>query len=117
MSADEAIHDLLNFSTDTRSVAVLDAAGEVVAAAPAAAYAALAAAATGLWGAAEAGAAGTGESALDYVVIQDPEYAVVMLREGEHRIVALTAPKPAVGLLLFDLRTCLSDAYPQEDTR
>jgi predicted regulator of Ras-like GTPase activity (Roadblock/LC7/MglB family) len=117
MSADEAVHDLLNFSTDTRSVAVLDAAGEVVAAAPAAASAALAAAATGLWGAAEACASGSSQSALDYVVVQDPEYGVAMLREGERCIVALTGPKPAVGLLLFDLRTCLSDAYPREDAR
>jgi predicted regulator of Ras-like GTPase activity (Roadblock/LC7/MglB family) len=117
MSADEAVHDLLNFSTDTRSVAVLDAAGEVVAAAPAAASAALAAAATGLWGAAEARASGSSQSALDYVVVQDPEYGVAMLREGGRCIVALTGPKPAVGLLLFDLRTCLSDAYPQEDAR
>ncbi len=117
MSAEEAVHDLLSFSTDTRSVAVLDAAGEVVAAAPAAASAALAAAATGLWGAAEACASGSSQSALDYVVVQDPEYGVAMLREGERCIVALTGPKPAVGLLLFDLRTCLSDAYPQEDAR
>jgi predicted regulator of Ras-like GTPase activity (Roadblock/LC7/MglB family) len=117
MSVDEAIHDLLNFSTDIHSVAVVDATGAVLAAAPAAASASLGGAATGLWGAAEACAGGPGRSPLDYVVVQDPEYGVAMLRERERYIVALTGPKPAVGLLLFDLRTCLSDAYPQEDAR
>ena len=117
MSVDEAIHDLLNFSTDIRSVAVIDAAGEVLVAAPSAAAAALGSAATGLWGAAEACATGSGRSPLDYVVVQDPEYGVAMVRESERCIVAVTGPKPAVGLLLFDLRTCLTDAYPPEDAR
>jgi predicted regulator of Ras-like GTPase activity (Roadblock/LC7/MglB family) len=117
MSVDEAIHDLLNFSTDIRSVAVVDATGAVLAAAPAAASAGLGGAATGLWGAAEACAAGPGRAPLDYVVVQDPDYGVAMVRESERCIVAVTGPRPAVGLLLFDLRTCLSDAYPQEDAR
>ena len=28
-----------------------------------------------------------------------------------HRAVAVTGPRPAVALLLFDLRTCLGDAF------
>jgi predicted regulator of Ras-like GTPase activity (Roadblock/LC7/MglB family) len=114
VSADEAIHDLLNFSTDIRGVAVLDAAGEVVAAAPGAASADLQAAAASLWSAAEASAAGAGATPLEHVLSQDEAGAVCMLRDDGRSIVAVTGPSPAVGLLLFDLRTCLTDAYAEE---
>ena len=33
-----------------------------------------------------------------------------MLRDDGRGIVAVTGPQPAIGLLLFDLRTCLTDA-------
>ena len=38
-----------------------------------------------------------------------------MLQAHGGRIVAVTGPRPAVGLLLFDLRTCLGDAFAEED--
>lgn len=113
MNVDEAIRDLLNFSSDIRGVAVLGEAGGVVAAAPAADAAALQAAAEALWTAAEACAAGLSDP-LEHVVVQDGQGAVAMLREAGRGIVAVTGPKPALGLLLFDLRTCLGDAYPEE---
>jgi len=117
MNPDAAVNDLLDFSTDIRGVALLDAAGDVAVAAPRAASAGLAAAAAQLWSAAESCAAGLSSSPLEYVVVRDDPGAVAMLHEGERRIVAVTGPSPAVGLLLFDLRTCLNDAYPQEGDR
>lgn len=114
MSVDEAIHDLLNFSTDIRSVAVLDQGGEVVAAAPTAASDALGGTAAGLWAEAQLCAGLSDGTQLDHVVVQDETGAVGMVREGDRLIVAVTGPRPAVGLLLFDLRTCLRDAYPDE---
>lgn len=113
MNVDEAIHDLLNFSSDIRGVAVLGEAGVVVAAEPSADAAALQAAAAALWSAAEA-CASQDAGPLAHVVVRDEQGAVAMLRDGGHGIVAVTGPQPAVGLLLFDLRTCLSDAYPEE---
>jgi predicted regulator of Ras-like GTPase activity (Roadblock/LC7/MglB family) len=114
VNVDEAIHDLLNFSTDIRAVAVLGEAGEVIAAAPGAGAADLSSAAAALWQAAEAAASGREATPLEHVVVQDKDGAVAMLHDGVHRIVAVTGPQPAVGLLLFDLRTCLGDAYPGE---
>ena len=117
MNVDESVRDLLSFSTDIRSVAVLDAAGEVVAAAPGAAPAGLHASAERLWEAAGSCAAGKGGAGLEYVVVQDGAGAVGMLQESGRRIVAVTGPRPAVGLLLFDLRTCLTNASPEGDVR
>lgn len=113
MNVDEAIHDLLNFSSDIRGVAVLGEAGDVVAAEPSADAAALQAAAAALWSAAEAcGSPSSGP--LEHVVVRDEQGAVAMLRDDARGIVAVTGPQPAVGLLLFDLRTCLADSAPEE---
>ena len=51
------------------------------------------------------------------VVVPGAAGAVAVVAAHGHRIAALTGPDPAVGLLLFDLRTCLTDAYPPEDAR
>ena len=84
MTVEEAIRDLLNISTDIRSVAVLGAdRGDAPACGPGAAASGLA--------------------------------AVAVLQADGRRIAALTGAQPAVGLLLFDLRTCLSDAFAEED--
>lgn len=115
MKADEAIRDLLSFSTDVHAVAVLGPEGDVIAAAPGAAAGALRAAAGRLWRAAEARAAALGSSPLCHVVVQDEAGGVGMLQAHGGRIVAVTGARPAVGLLLFDLRTCLGDALAQED--
>lgn len=114
MTADEAIRELLDISTDVRAAAVLRPEGDVVAVAPAAAEAALRTAAGRLWRAAEARAAALGSSPLDHVVVQDDSGGVGMLQAHGARIVAVTGPQPAVGLLVFDLRTCLGDALGAE---
>jgi hypothetical protein len=40
--------------------------------------------------------------------------AVFVVREGEHSIVALTGSRPVSGLVFYDLRACLHDAFPEE---
>jgi hypothetical protein len=47
--------------------------------------------------------------------VQDTNGAVAMLAAHGRRIAAVTGPRPAVGLLLFDLRTCLGDAFAEEE--
>ncbi len=113
MNVDEAIHDLLSFSSDVKAVAVIGEAGDVVAAAPSADAAALQSAAAGLWAAAEA-CVRSSAGPLEHVVVHVGHGAVAMLRDGSRGIVAVTGPQPAVGLLLFDLRTCLTDTAPGE---
>ena len=115
MTVDEAIRDLLNVSTDIRSVAVLGTDGDIAAAGPGAVAADLAATCGRLWEAAALRAAAVGESPRDHVVVQDAHGAVAMLAARGRRIAAVTGPRPAVGLLLFDLRTCLGDAFAAEE--
>ncbi|MCX6364378.1 MAG: hypothetical protein NTW58_09490 [Actinobacteria bacterium] len=115
MTIDEAIRDLLNVSTDIQGVAVLGPEGDIAAAGPGVVAADLGVTAARLWEAAVARAAAFGESLLDHVVVQDANGAVAMLAARGRRIAAVTGPRPAVGLLLFDLRTCLGDAFAEEE--
>ena len=115
MTVDEAIRDLLNVSTDIQGVAVLGPEGDIAAAGPGAVAADLAATAGRLWEAAVERAAALGESPLGHVVVQDANGAMAMLAARGRRIAAVTGPRPAVGLLLFDLRTCLGDAFAAEE--
>ncbi len=114
MTADEAVRDLLTISTDVRRVAILGPGDEVLAAAPSAPGGAVEAAER-LWAAAERRAASDGQSPLEYVVTQDRAGGVAIMRQEGRRIIAVTAPNTAVGLLLFDLRTCLADAAEPKD--
>jgi hypothetical protein len=115
VTVDEAISDLLSISTDIRSLAVFDAAGVLLGSGPAAVGAAAGAAADGLWrAAAEAADSGDTTTALEHVAVDLGDAAVVTLEAGGRRIVALTAAQPPLGLVLFDLRTCLADAFPTE---
>lgn len=115
MTVDEAIRDLLNVSTDIQGVAVLSAEGELAGAGPGAVAADLAVTCGRLWEAAAERAGALGGSLLDHVVVQDANGAVAMLAAHGRRIAAVTVPRPAVGLLLFDLRTCLGDAFAAEE--
>jgi hypothetical protein len=87
---------------------VLDAAGAVVAAGPDPAPERVGEAAATLWAAA---ARSAGDAGLEHLVVPVPGGAVAALEAHGHRIVAVTGPRPAVALLLFDLRACLGDAY------
>ena len=115
MTVDEAIRDLLNVSTDIQGVAVLGPEGDIVAAGPGAVAADMAGSAGRLWEAAVERSGALGGSPLDHVVVQDTHGAVAMVAAGGRRIAAVTGPRPAVGLLLFDLRTCLGDAFAAEE--
>ncbi len=115
MTVDEAINDLLSISTDVRHVAVLDAQGEVLAAGPGEAGSGLAGAARRLWELAVARAAAASAAPLEHVVVESAGGAVAVLEGQGRRIVAATGRQPAVGLLIFDLRTCLSDAFAETE--
>jgi predicted regulator of Ras-like GTPase activity (Roadblock/LC7/MglB family) len=39
---------------------------------------------------------------------------VFVVRDGERRIAATTVPNPTVGLVFYDLKSCLRDAAPTE---
>jgi hypothetical protein len=112
-SVDEAIHELLSISTDITAVAVLGPGDEVLGAGPDPVSGGFPEAVRGLWDA--AARASGGDAPLHSVIVQDAEGGVAVVAAGGRLIAALTRPRPAVGLLLFDLRTCLSDACPEEE--
>jgi hypothetical protein len=116
MTPDEAIRDLLDISTDVNSVGVLGVDGELLASGPGAVASDLGTVSAGLWDAAAGQALATGATGLDHVVVEDAAGAVAAVEAHSRRIVAVTGPQPAIGLLLFDLRTCLGDAFPGEET-
>jgi hypothetical protein len=64
-----------------------------------------------LWDAASRRAGQTGDAALEHVVVPVVDGVVAAVEAYGHRAVAVTGPSPAVALLLFDLRTCLGDAF------
>jgi predicted regulator of Ras-like GTPase activity (Roadblock/LC7/MglB family) len=102
-------------STDVRAVAVFDAAGALVASGPGSPGDDASEAVAGLWEAAERAAASLGTAPLDHVVVPASGGGVAVVAAGGHRIAAVTERRPAVALLLFDLRTCLGDAYAAAD--
>lgn len=102
-------------STDIESAVVLDAGGAVVAFGPGPVSIDVGTAVSLLWDAAAEQAGATSDSPLEHLFVAAEEGAVMVLSGHGHRIVALTCPRPAVGLLLFDLRTCLGDAFAGEE--
>jgi hypothetical protein len=98
-------------STDITAVAVIDTSSGVAACAPNAAGAGVAKSVEALWGAAIRSAAVEGGASLEHVVVPVGDSVVAVVEAHGHRAVAVTGPRPAVALLLFDLRTCLGDAF------
>jgi hypothetical protein len=82
-----------------------------VASGPGAAGAATAEAAGLLWDAAGRRAVEGGDVGLEHVVVPVSGGVVAIVEAHGHRAVAVTGRRPAVALLLFDLRTCLTDAF------
>ncbi len=70
--------------------------------------------ATRLCQAASRRAEALGDAQLDHVFVRDDTGGVAVVRQGDRTVAALTVPDPALGLLFFDLRTCLTDALTEE---
>jgi hypothetical protein len=61
-------------------------------------------------------AAAYGEAKLDQLVVDAQGGAVFAVGDGTHVIVALADHRPAVGLIFYDLRACLADAFATEQS-
>jgi predicted regulator of Ras-like GTPase activity (Roadblock/LC7/MglB family) len=110
----EALGELMRVSSDITHAAVLDADGKLVAGTGPAAG--VAGAAGELWAAA-ARVAAENDGAPDQLVCESPAGAAFMVVEGEHRIVAITGKRPVAGLVFYDLRACLRDAFGGEEAQ
>jgi predicted regulator of Ras-like GTPase activity (Roadblock/LC7/MglB family) len=114
MDAAQAIADLKEISPQVRDVVVIgadgDPAGSSLAEGPAAAR--LADGAKRLLGAAEELRPGVGQ-----LEAATTGGSVFVVRDGERLIAATTTPEPTVGLVFYDLKTCLRSIDEQAPTK
>jgi predicted regulator of Ras-like GTPase activity (Roadblock/LC7/MglB family) len=108
VDAAEALADLTEISTQIRLAVLVDAGGDVVASAGAGQAEAVARSARELLAAAE-DAMGGAEAREQLVQLEaaTPDGCVFLVRDGERLVAAVTAPDPTVGLVFYDLKTCL----------
>jgi hypothetical protein len=107
MDTAQALADLTEISSQIEAAVLFDEGGEVVGSTLAdGAGRALAVAAGELL--ARAGSLGEGGEVAQ-VEASTPEGSVFVVREGARRIAATTGPDPTVGLVFYDLKSCLRD--------
>ena len=108
MDAAQALADLTEVSSQIEGAVFVEANGKLLASTfPGERGAAVGAAAVGLLRSAEASPASGDRAALTQVVASLPTGAVFVVRSGERLVAAVTGRDPTVGLILYDLKTCL----------
>ncbi|MBD0291405.1 MAG: hypothetical protein ICV74_09130 [Thermoleophilia bacterium] len=107
MDAAEALADLTEVSSQIEACVLTDDQGAVLAAVPEASAGAerLAEGALELLRFAEERAPAS--SRLTHAVVELPDGAVFVVRSTTRVIAAVTVPQPTVGLVFYDLKTCL----------
>ena len=117
MDAQQALDDLTEISSQIRSAVLIDESGDVLASSlgEEGRAAALAGAAVRLLEAAQRVRSG-GAEPLTQLEAATREGSVFVVAEGRRRIAATTAPEPTVGLVFYDLKSCLrqlDDGQPE----
>jgi predicted regulator of Ras-like GTPase activity (Roadblock/LC7/MglB family) len=117
MDAAEALADLIEISTQIETAVLVDAQGKIAAsnlAQPERAEA-LARSARELLAAAEDDMGGAqSRERLVQLQVALPERCVFVVRDDERMVAAVTVPDPTVGLVFYDLKTCLRHAAGEE---
>jgi predicted regulator of Ras-like GTPase activity (Roadblock/LC7/MglB family) len=110
----QALADLTEISTQIEAAVLFDADGAVEGSTLKDEVAAkgLAAAAAQLLDRADA--LRSGEAAVTQVEVALGDGAVFVVRDGARRIAATTVANPTVGLVFYDLKSCLRDSQPRE---
>ena len=102
MDVAEALSDLTEISSQIRSAAIVDAQGALLGST--AGGDALAGVVQSLVDEAQRVRGGAAPTQLE---VSTHEGSVFVLRDGERTIVATTGPEPTVGLVFYDLKSCL----------
>ena len=118
MDAAQALADLTEISSQIQAAALIGPDGEVAAStiADEARGREFARAALELVRAAEGVRSLTGEP-LTQLEVATAEGSVFVVRDGERTIAATTSPEPTVGLVFYDLKSCLRSAAPEEPAK
>ncbi|MDQ3867442.1 MAG: roadblock/LC7 domain-containing protein, partial [Actinomycetota bacterium] len=119
MDAAQALADLTEVSSQTESAVLADADGRVLAASGAGSKVErVAEGALTLLRASESAAGDRAQ--LTQLVAETRQGAVFVVRERDWIIVAVTTSHPTIGLIFYDLRTCLrlaAEPAPGDETR
>ena len=107
VGAAEALTDLMEISSQVRSAVVFDPTGNVEASTLADGRALADTAKRLLDSAADVREGG---GAVNQLEVATPEGSVFVVRDGERIIAATTSADPTVGLVFYDLKSCLRDA-------
>src|SRR5689334_19908400 len=121
MDAAQALADLIEISSQVQAAVILDAEGRVLAStlAEAAREERMANAARGLVEAAGQVRRDAGPR-LTQLEAATPDGSVFVVRDADRTIAAATTPEPTVGLVLYDLKSCLralAEEQPQPEAR
>lgn len=109
MEPSQALADLIEISTQIRVAVILDSGGEVLASAGTDQERAqeLARGARELVAAAAEAMGGEGRERLVQIQAALPQGSVFLVQDEERLVAAVTVPEPTVGLVFYDLKTCL----------
>jgi predicted regulator of Ras-like GTPase activity (Roadblock/LC7/MglB family) len=112
VDAKQALADLTEISSQIRSAVLLDESGVVAASTfeDEARASRVAEAALELLAAAERTRPGVGPGMLKQLEVATLGGSVFLVRDHGRTIVATTSPEPTVGLVFYDLKTCLKNA-------
>lgn len=117
MDAAQALADLTEISSQIQAAVLFDGGGGVQGSTlgDAAVAQRLAAAAAALLD--RAAALRGDESSVTQVEAATAGGCVFVVRDGDRRIAATTVPQPTVGLVFYDLKSCLRDSEPEKPKR
>ena len=109
MDAAESLADLKQISTQIVRAVIVRADGSVAGSTVTdeAVSSSIAGAGVRLWDAADRARRDLGRPELSQLEVATGEGSVFAVRDEDHLIVAVTAPEPTVGLIFYDLKTCL----------
>jgi predicted regulator of Ras-like GTPase activity (Roadblock/LC7/MglB family) len=110
MDAAQALADLTEISSQIEAAVLFDEHGAVVGSTLSAAEAAEAFAGSAARLLEDATAFRSGERALTQLEASTQEGSVFVVRDGDRLIAATTGPSPTVGLVFYDLKSCLRGA-------
>jgi predicted regulator of Ras-like GTPase activity (Roadblock/LC7/MglB family) len=116
MDAAQALSDLIEISTQIEAAVLIDAAGSVVASSlrDDVKADAFARGARNLLSAVDESMTGARTEKVVQLQAVTPDGCVFVARDDERIVAAVTVPDPTVGLVFYDLKTCLRHAAGEE---
>jgi predicted regulator of Ras-like GTPase activity (Roadblock/LC7/MglB family) len=116
VDAAQALADLTEISSQIEAAVLFDESGSVQGSTLASDEAAQAVARSAAELLGSAGAFRSGEGTVTQLEASTADGSVFVVRDGARRIAATTGPAPTVGLVFYDLKSCLRNAEAEPET-